>query len=230
MINYILDYISDNPYLYSDLNYTLTTNPYNIVYASKDGFIVEDLKVKTVYISFKNEKIAKEELKNKRFVEYLAYEDYVYKIMNDKPYFAFNIYYYQSRKKIDINKEFEFSLLRDKDLQYFLNHYDVYNEEELSEEIKGKRIYGLYVENRIIGFIGIHKEGSIGLLYIDENYRHQGYGYCLEASLINKLIDEDKPIWCEINTNNKNSILLNGKLGFSKISEKEIFWIRNDRD
>lgn len=230
MINQLLDYISDNKDLYRDLIYTLDTNPYNIIYAGKDGFVVEDLKVNTAYISFKNKDKAKEVLNKKSFVEYISYEKYIHEILNDKPYFTFNVYIYPSKNKILLNDDLKLLVLKEKDIDYFFNNYDVYSKEELIDDIKNEKIFGLYKDNKIIGFIGIHREGSLGLIFIDENYRRLGYGYILEAKLINKLIDEGKPVWCEINTDNKISQRLCEKLGFKKVGEKEVYWIRNDRD
>lgn len=228
MINLVLDYI-DNQILYNDLRYTLTSNPYNIIYASKEGFVVEDEKTKVVYISFKSKDEAYKVLKDKSFNEYIAYEEYINEILNDEVYAVFNIYYYPSKEKIDLEKAYDFRVLSsEKEIDYLANHYDIYDSKTLEKIVKSESIFGLYKDSNLIGFIGIHYEGSMGFLYIDESVRHKGYGYILEALLINKLIDENKPVWAEVNIKNKVSQNLQAKLGMIKASDKNVCWIRKN--
>jgi ribosomal protein S18 acetylase RimI-like enzyme len=58
------------------------------------------------------------------------------------------------------------------------------SKQELKEIIRRRELFiGLY-NQEIIGFIGQHLEGSIGLLEIFPTYRGNGYGTELESYLI----------------------------------------------
>ncbi|WP_407717634.1 GNAT family N-acetyltransferase [Floccifex porci] len=78
-----------------------------------------------------------------------------------------------------------------------------------------------YKDNIPVGFIGLHLEGSMGLLYILKEYRGNGYGIELEMFLVNRLLFENKIPFGQLETENNHSIFLQKKLGFTFSTEKQ---------
>ena len=85
-------------------------------------------------------------------------------------------------------------------------------------------IFGIFENNKIAGFIGVHGEGSIGMLEIFPEYRRKGYGYILEAYVIEQLLDKGYVPYCHVVEGNDASYKLQEKLGFKKSSKPNI-WI-----
>ena len=76
------------------------------------------------------------------------------------------------------------------DLPKLLENYHLISPEELEQIVRRNRILLGYDGDTLIGFIGEHLEGSMGLLYIFPEYRHRGFGTALQKHLIAKTIEE----------------------------------------
>lgn len=85
-------------------------------------------------------------------------------------------------------------------------------------------LYGAFAEDRLVGFAGMHREGSMGLLYVDEAYRGQGIAQSLEAYLINRILDRGWVPYGHVVCGNTVSDRLQEKLGLYK-SEKTFWWL-----
>jgi len=71
-------------------------------------------------------------------------------------------------------------------LSYVQEHYQNESAEYMKERILAGVMYGAFVEGQLVGFVGEHAEGSLGLLYVEEVYRGTGIGKSLEAYMINR--------------------------------------------
>jgi len=112
-----------------------------------------------------------------------------------------------------------------KDIDTILEHYKlVSNKDYLVSRINDKSIFGIYENNTLAGFIGIHSEGSIGMLEIFPEFRRKGYGYILEAFVIEQLLDKGYTPYCHVVEGNNPSYKLQEKLGYKKTSKPSI-WI-----
>ena len=78
------------------------------------------------------------------------------------------------------------------------------------------RLWGLFEGEDLAGFIGTHPEGSMGLLEIFPAYRRKGYGYELEAFLVEWLLCEGFVPYCHVARDNAASIALQQKLGLTR--------------
>ncbi len=132
-----------------------------------------------------------------------------------------------TKEQIDIPKLHDVTTrpLTPNDLPYLLAHYDNpgNDEKHLLERIE-EGMLGLVKDNSLIGFIGIHEEGTMGFLFIDETQRHKGYAYFLEATLIQSLLNEKKLAYCQIATTNKASIALHQKFEFTFLNDT-YYWL-----
>ena len=66
----------------------------------------------------------------------------------------------------------------------------------------------------LYGYIGQHKDGAIGLLFINEEYSKNGYAKQLIKMFTNYIIDKDGTAFCRINTQEKEQKKLLDELGY----------------
>ena len=111
-----------------------------------------------------------------------------------------------------------------KDLEIILHYYDKLSKYELQSIIEQGNLYLGYEGNQLAGFIGEHLEGSMGLLYILEEYRNKGYGYILESYLIQETINKGFIPYCHVECDNEASLALQRKLKLS-ITKEKLYWL-----
>ncbi len=131
---------------------------------------------------------------------------------------------YMDKAKIDVTEELEIRQLEPKHLKVILEHYDKLSDEEIKEILVNGNLFGGYKNGKLIGFIGNHLEGSMGLLEIFPQYRRLGYGLALESYMINQMVEKDLVPFGQIEIGNEKSIALQNKLGFS-ISKNSVCWM-----
>lgn len=83
---------------------------------------------------------------------------------------------------------------------------------------------GAFVGGVLAGFVGVHEEGSIGLLEVLPGYRRRGLGEALEAAAVNLAVEQGRIPFGQIIAGNTASLTLQRKLGFS-ISNTRMFWL-----
>lgn len=110
------------------------------------------------------------------------------------------------------------------DLEYVSNHYSYASKEYLKERLDEGSFYGAYDNERLIGFIGTHAEGSMGMLYVEEKYRRKGIGASLESFLINTQLSNGYLSYCQVVEGNDASLALQEKLGLY-IAEQPLWWL-----
>lgn len=110
------------------------------------------------------------------------------------------------------------------DLPLLLENYDLISPEEM------KRLVGLgnlllgYDGDRLVGFIGEHLEGSMGLLYVFPEQRRRGYAEALEKLYIARTMEKGFLPFGQVETDNPASLALQRKLGMT-LSERPICWM-----
>ena len=110
------------------------------------------------------------------------------------------------------------------DLPLLLSCYDLISPEELKQVVERRSVLLGYVSGQLVGFIGEHLEGSMGLLYIFPEFRRRGYGAALEKRLIAKTMEAGFVPFGQVETGNAESLRLQKKLGMT-VSEKPILWM-----
>ena len=110
-------------------------------------------------------------------------------------------------------------------LDYVTAHYANESEEYLAGRISAGMMYGAYVEDCLVGFVGIHSDGSCGMLYVDEAYRGRSIGMSLEAFIINTVKNNGYVPFGHVSAENTASLQMQEKLGLY-LSETPIWWLR----
>lgn len=109
-------------------------------------------------------------------------------------------------------------------LEYVKQHYETGAEGYLENRILNGAMYGAFAENKLVGFIGTHDDGSMGFLYVEEAYRRRGIGESLEAYNINRQREAGYTPYCHIIAGNEGSMHLQERLGLY-LSKDTIWWL-----
>lgn len=124
--------------------------------------------------------------------------------------------------------EGDFSDIRNLSLDYTdivcKNYHSMDDTEYIQKLISKGHMWGIFEGNEMAGFAGIHSEGSMGLLEIFPEHRRKGYGYKLEAFLINYFLENGRIPFCQVIAGNENSFALQKKVGM-EISKETTIWI-----
>lgn len=110
------------------------------------------------------------------------------------------------------------------DLPMLKENYQMISPEELAEVVRRKSILLGYDQGQLIGFIGEHLEGSMGILYIFPEYRHKGFGTALQNYLIAKTMEKGFIPFGQVEKGNQNSMRLQEKIGMTR-SDNLIVWM-----
>ncbi|MDY4069700.1 MAG: GNAT family N-acetyltransferase [Lachnospiraceae bacterium] len=124
-----------------------------------------------------------------------------------------------------------FRELTENDLPVVAEHYhdDVVDDiAYLKDRLRKKSMLGAFLEEKLVGFIGMHGEGSIGLLHVLSDWRRKGVGAALEAEMINRLLREGRTPYCYVREENKASAGLQEKLGLYP-AKSRVHWLCGSR-
>lgn len=97
-------------------------------------------------------------------------------------------------------------------------HYKLFSHAEpyLIERIQAGRMWGLFEDGKLAGFIGTHSEGSMGMLEVFPEHRRKGYGMMLESYLIRWHLERGWTPFGHVIDGNEASIRLQQKAGMEK--------------
>lgn len=204
-------------------------NTATILYADTDGVLLKEQKSDAYMISVDNfergvdliDKISECSLivaHQKFMVDYILNKFELHEILECVQAV------YMDKAKVDVTEELEIRQLEPKHLKVILEHYDKLSDEEIKEILVNGNLFGGYKNGELIGFIGNHLEGSMGLLEIFPQYRRLGYGAALENYMINQMVEKGLVPFGQIEISNEKSIALQNKLGFS-ISKSSLYWM-----
>lgn len=115
------------------------------------------------------------------------------------------------------------------DLEYVSSHYKMEGGQYLTDRIQAGLMYGAWADGKLVAFMGVHSEGSIGMLYVDEAYRHMGIAKSLESYCINRCLEKGWIAFGHVETQNEASLALQKKMGLYE-AEKTIWWLGRVED
>lgn len=116
--------------------------------------------------------------------------------------------------------------------QLTLEHLDVVVEnyttmdepEYLKNRIERGWMYGAFVENKLAGFVGMHGEGSIGMLEVLPEYRGRHLGKALETYMMNLSLEKGMIPYGQVAVENEVSKKLQESLGLC-FSKNPVYWM-----
>lgn len=136
-------------------------------------------------------------------------------------------YVYTAKETLPV-KHKEIRQLTPEDLDYICSRYVHESREYLHERLLSGAMYGVLFEDRLVGFIGCHREGSMGLLYVEEAFRGRGLAESLEAYLINRMLEKGYIPYGHIVVGNEVSEHIQEKLGLY-LAGREVWWLKQKK-
>ena len=107
------------------------------------------------------------------------------------------------------------------------NYTTVPDETYVRERIECGCMFGAFVEGELAGFIGIHDDGSLGMLKVLEAFRGRGIAKALEVYLMNKALEMGWIPYGQVVVGNEASVKLQESLGVH-LSKTPIVWMFKD--
>lgn len=102
------------------------------------------------------------------------------------------------------------------DLPTVVAHYKTLPEDFVARHLADGWLYGGYdADGALVGFVGEHDEGSIGMLEVFSEHRRRGYAFELEGMLVNRMLAAGRRPFCQVVEGNEASFALQRKLGFT---------------
>ena len=110
-------------------------------------------------------------------------------------------------------------------LPFLAEHYTrIPDRDYLLGRLRAGVMFGAFVGGEPAGFIGMHEEGSIGLLEVLPEFRRRGIARMLGGHMVNRLLERGRVPFAQIAPDNFASLELNRGLGLT-FSRDTIRWL-----
>ena len=94
------------------------------------------------------------------------------------------------------------------------SHPEFYEREDYLRMLDEGRLLGGFDERgRLVGFVGEHAEGAIGMLEVFPAYRRQGWARALQSAKMAEHLRQGWMPWCQVFAGNDGSLALQRSLG-----------------
>lgn len=224
-----ISYLIKNPLLHMGMIEPIHRDTADILYADTDGVLIREQKSNAYMVSVDNFEKGRELinsiLKCNIIVAHQKYMvDYILNRFGLTEKLECVQAVYMNKIKLEVKEKLEIRQLEQNQMDVILEHYDKLSNNEIKELLKNENLFGGYKNGTLIGFVGNHLEGSIGLLEVFPQYRRLGYGITLESYMVNQMLEKGLVPFGQIEINNEKSISLQNKLGF-RISKHRLYWM-----
>lgn len=200
----------------------------DILYAGQDGVIIYERKSQACMISMQDSEKYKSVVDFAQYDLFAVHQRNIAEWIQQKGKYShcFEVYQAVYGEKEPIADCFDSIRVLSHDYtDQVCRNYETMDDRKYIEDLIGKkRMWGIFDNGTLAGFIGEHSEGSIGLLEVLPEYRRKGYGYKLEAFLINRFLQLGETPFCQVKTDNAKSLALQRKIGMD-ISGRTTTWI-----
>ena len=223
----VIKHLSKKKRLHIHMIENLRRGKGEIHYANEDNILIYDADSEVYMLTAQKEDSAKSLLDHlpANAKQCVVTQEFLYKTLNErlpaKQVQKCHLACYTKKIALPV-KHKHIENLSVKHLDYLLSHSSE-RESYLLERLQKKELFGAFWEEQLIGFVGIHSEGSIGMLYVDETYRRLGIGASLESYAINLQQDRGETPFCFVVDGNEASMHLQEKLGLY-MAESFVWW------
>ncbi len=123
---------------------------------------------------------------------------------------------YEGLNPVPLKDTLRFEPLGLRDFEVVRARYDLLDEADLRRHLAESTVLGGYdAAGELVGFIGEHDEGSMGMLEVFPAYRRRGYGAELERAKMNELLAAGRVPYAQVEVTNTASLALQRKLGLT---------------
>jgi len=132
---------------------------------------------------------------------------------------------YTANKHVIVPESIKIRPLNGSHFDIVIKNYDIdVGDNYLHDAISEGRLFGGYVDSCLVGFVGVHSEGSVGMLKVFDRYLNKGYGTALAGHITNHQLSQGADAFAQIGEDNKASLAVFRKLGYS-ISAGKVYWL-----
>lgn len=198
----------------------------DILYASNNCAFVKD-KISGVYMLQTDDfELAEKLIEDIPLTAPLvAHSTALYELAKEKKGYNYNVPCYQAvylGEAPILSNLLRFRLMTEDEAEEAVNMYG-FDLDSAKRHIERELIYGGY-DGELVGMVGFHFQGSMGLLSVKPKYRRMGYGEQLEKFIIAKKLELGGVPYCQVVEDNAASLALQKKLGL-KISSSLLYWM-----
>ncbi|MBE5868578.1 MAG: tRNA (guanosine(37)-N1)-methyltransferase TrmD [Lachnospiraceae bacterium] len=118
----------------------------------------------------------------------------------------------------------EIKALEQENLDAVVSTYQLGDAAYIQERIRKGCMFGAFAGGELAGYIGVHGEGSIGMLYVFPKFRRQGIGKALETYMINRFLEKSWVPYGQVIETNEESLKMQERVGLY-FSKTKIYWI-----
>ena len=132
---------------------------------------------------------------------------------------------YTGKSPLPVKKDADIRCLDERYLSVIVEHYHMVNDPDyIRELIRMGVMHGIFVEDRLAGFMGMHSEGSLGLLEIFPEYQRRGLGSELQKYMINFVLKKGWVPFGPVIAGTQRSMGLQRKLSM-ELADGKVTWI-----
>lgn len=128
---------------------------------------------------------------------------------------AYQLCVYEGVEKVPVTGALRIEPLGIASLATVCAHYKNLPEDFVARHLNDGWVYGGYNESgELVGFVGEHDEGAIGMLEVFQEHRRRGYAWELEGFMVNQMLEAGRRPFTQVVVGNEASFALQRKLGF----------------
>jgi len=225
-----IDYLSQNMLKHMDMIVPIKRGTANVLYAAKDGVCLVDTKSEAYMLSAASRETGAQLIAMLpaeglfTFHQDFLLDDIKKKVRYETFIENFQAVYF-GEEPLHIAENI---MQKPLDLSHFdivVENYDVdVGADYLRKRLEEGQLFGGFVDSELVGFVGIHAEGSIGLLKVFDQHLKKGYGAALTGYITNYQLRQRVRPFAQICVGNEASMAVFKKLGFS-ISTERVYWL-----
>lgn len=226
-----LEYLTKDPVLHADMLGCVRRGSARVLAASCSGVLLYDRVSGTHMLSAENGEAARRMLSDLSDSElFVAHQDDCAAAAQEKFGLTHrmpvcNAAYLQKGPIPENGSPAQIRRLDERFLPFVREHYrNIQEDGYLLGRLRAGVMFGAFVEGEPAGFIGMHEEGSMGMLEVLPRFRRRGIARMLETFQINRVLSAGAVPYAQIKAGNEASVALHRKLGFC-LSDASICWL-----
>lgn len=210
-----------------------------ILYAGDDGLLVKNVKGENLLLSSTNSESAKKLCLMAKEIPHdclVVRGEGAAEAVSEVLHYGFSRPCYQcaylKKERLNVLCEGDIRPLEYRFIPEVMEHYKMARDpEHVKERIDSGEMFGVFAKgtDELWGFIGLHDDGSGGMLEIFPEYRRRGLGMAMEAHILNLQLDKGYIPYGQIFCDNEKSLSLQRRLGL-ELSEETLVWTFDEQE
>jgi len=225
-----LAYLEKDPITNMDMIVPLKRGSAQILYAGDDGVCILETKSRAYMMTVETPELGKSVMSEFTNSGYILsfHQEFMLGFFTDRARGTLlenhqGVYF--SKEKLPVSDKLKIMPVVEQNIGFVIQNYDFdVGADYISDRVKSRKIFGGYENGEFVGFVGIHAEGSIGLLKVLKEHRGKGFGTDLASYAINHQLERKTVPFVQIGVGNEYSLATVKRLGF-EMSEKKVYWL-----